>query len=83
MMKIATGHPVSDDEIIHDFKEVRFLTDDGKPVFEVSIGEDGRSIEVRGVNTYTFDGSIYTEALEIRPRYTNSVEIRTVLYART
>lgn len=79
-MKIATGHPVTADEIVHDFKAVRFLTDDGRPMFEVSIGSDGRSIEVRGVDTYKFDGVIYTEALEIRPRYANSVEVRTLPY---
>ncbi len=79
-MKIATGHPVSADQVIHDFKEVRFLTDDGRPIFEVRIGADGRSIEVRGVDSYKHDGTIYTEALEIRPRYANGVEIRTLPY---
>lgn len=79
-MKISTGHPVSADEVIHDFKTVRFLTDEGRPMFEVSIGSDGRSIEVRGVDCYKFDGAIYTEALEVRPRYSNGIEIRTIKY---
>lgn len=77
-MKIATGHPVTADEAVHDFKEVRFLTDDGRAIFEVRIGEDGRSIEVRGVDSYKFDGVIYSEHIEIRPRYANGVEIRTL-----
>lgn len=79
-MKIATRHPVSADQVIHDFKEVRFLAEDGQAMFEVRIGADGRSIEVRGVEVYKHGDAIYTEVLEIRPRYANTVEIRGVRY---
>ena len=82
-MKIATGHPVSGDQVIHDFKEVRFLSDEGQVMFEVRIGKDGRSIEVRGVDVYKHDGALYTEALEIRPRYSNGVEVSSVRYEGT
>jgi hypothetical protein len=61
---------------------VRFLCDDGKAVFEVSIGDDGRSIEVRGVGSYCHGGDVYIEALEFSPRFSNVVEIRTKKYER-
>ncbi len=79
-MKIATGHTVTNDQVVHDFKEVRFLNDAGEPMFEVRIGQDGRSIEVRGINTHSMNGKIYTETLEIRPRYANLVEVRALPY---
>ena len=79
-MKISTGHPVSNDEVVHDFTCVRFLTDEGRPIFEVRVGEDGRSIDVRGIDCCRVDGVMYSEALEISPRYSNGVEIRTKKY---
>ena len=82
-MKIATGHPVTADEVVHDFDVVRFLADDGRAMFEVRTGKDGRSIEVRGVESYKHDGTIFTEELEVRPRYSNSVEVRSVRYEGT
>lgn len=81
-MKIATGHTITKNQVDHDFTQVRFLCDDGSPVFEVSIGVDGRSIEVRGVGSYSHGGYVYVEPLEISPIYSNVIEIRTRKYER-
>lgn len=59
---------------------VKFVTEDGKTVFEVSVNEDGRSINVRGVDVCRFDGGIYIEALVIEPKVSNSVDISTRLH---
>jgi hypothetical protein len=47
---------------------VRFVTDDGRTMFEVHIGQDGRSIEIRGV---------HNSSLVACPNASNSLTIRT------
>ncbi len=74
-MKIETGHPLTNDVVELNAKYVRFVSDDGRAAFEVSIGDDGRSIEVRGVDTYKVDGKLYCERFVVRPRASNSVDI--------
>lgn len=79
-MKIATGHQITNDEVIHDFKEVRFIAEDGRTMFEIRVMHDGRSVEIRGVDCCKVNGVMYCEALEVTPRFSNCIEVRTKKY---
>lgn len=79
-LHIESGHPYMADvkNVAGNF--VRIVTEDGRTMFEVTVGKDGRSIEIRGVECCKVDGAIYAEQLSIQPNSSNSVTIRPVLY---
>lgn len=52
---------------------VTFVAEDGRPMFEVVAGRDGRSIEVRGAMSCKVGGVVYGEALHIHPRVSNVI----------
>lgn len=79
-LHIESGHPYMADVKNVSGKFVRIVTEDDRTMFEVTIGKDGRSIEIRGVSMTKVDGAIYTEQLSIQPNSSNSVTIRPVLY---
>ena len=79
-LHIETGHPLTVDVKKLDAKAVRFVTDDGRCMFEVTTGKDGRSIEVRAVETTKVGGAIYESLLDVRPNVANSVTILTRRY---
>jgi hypothetical protein len=49
-------------------------------MFEVHIGQDGRSIEIRGVDVTKVEDLIYSSSLVACPNASNSLTIRTLLY---
>jgi hypothetical protein len=49
-------------------------------MFEVHIGQDGRSIEIRGVDVTKVKDLIYDSSLVACPNASNSLTIRTLLY---
>lgn len=57
-------------------KSVRFVTDDGRTMFEVNLGKDGTSIEVRGVDVTRVEGLLYNSSLAACPNASNSLTIR-------
>lgn len=75
-MKIQTGHRMTHDVADVDAHSVRFCADDGRTMFEVRCGEDGRSIEVRGVDCCRVGDVLYSELIDIRPKSANSVLVR-------
>lgn len=79
-MKIVSGRKYNND--VHDVGDdsVRFVAEDGRTMFEVSCGDDGRSIEVRGIEVCKVSGKLYSEGLEIRPQVSNCITIRARLY---
>lgn len=79
-LHIETGHPLTGDVRSHPFREVRFVTDQDRTMFEVSIGQDGRSIEIKGVDVVAVDGVLYDSSLAACPNASNSLTIRTVPY---
>ena len=74
-LHIETGHPVSADVEQVPGNTVRFVTEDGRAMFEVSCGKDGRSIEVRGVESTKVSGEIYSNLIDVRPNVANSVTL--------
>ena len=79
-MKIQSGRIYSKNVVLHDFDGVSFVTDDGREMFEVTIGKDQRSIDVRGIEVCKVDGKLYSQTLVIEPHVSNSITIRTKLY---
>jgi len=79
-LHIETGHPVTGDAVKIDARAVRFVTDDGRTMFEVNIGDDGKSLKVYAVETTKHDGKIYNNRLQVCPGSTNALTIGAVLY---
>ncbi len=79
-MRIESGHPVTADVRKIEGRAVRFVSDDGKTVFEVIANADGTSIEVRSVEAFKVDGQIYGGLLDVRPVCANVVEVRARRY---
>ena len=79
-LHIESGHSVTADVKQVAGKSVRFVTDDGRTMFEVRAGDDGRSIEVRAVEVTKHDGVLYDGTLQIEPRGANGVNVRTAKY---
>jgi hypothetical protein len=79
-VKMFTGHRLTKDEIEVPGREVRFVTEDGKEAFAVRIGSDGRSIEVRGVDTFWVEGVAYGSTLQVVPVVSNGVNIEARKY---
>jgi hypothetical protein len=55
---------------------VEFVANDGRVMFEVLASKDGRSIEVRGIETCMVGGVLYSSMLDVRPVVANVVEVR-------
>lgn len=79
-MRIELGHPVEANVVALKDKTVRFVTDDGRTMFEVSCGKDGKSIEVRGVEAYKVKEKLYASTIDVRPNVANSVTIMSRAY---
>ena len=75
MPRIETGHSVTNDVSVVDGNNVRFVTDDGRTMFEVRWEKDGRSIEVRAVECCRVGDVLYAGLLDLRMRYANSVKV--------
>lgn len=56
-------------------KSVRFVNDDGRPMFEVTAGEDGKSINVRGCGSTKVNGVVYIESLYVLPNASNHIDV--------
>lgn len=59
---------------------IAFLTDDGRTMFEVGIGADGRSLDVRAVDCCHVGGVVYDTRLVVHPECANSITIATKPY---
>ena len=75
-LHIETGHPVTEDTKKLKEKTVRFVSDDGRTMFEVSACKDGRGIEIRGVDVTTIGGVVYSNLIDVRPNVANSITVR-------
>lgn len=80
MLHIETGHPVTADAKRIEGTTVRFVTEDGRTMFEIRANNDGRSIEVSAVDTTKVGGLIYDGTLALRPRSANSITVGVSLY---
>ena len=74
-MHIETGHALRGNIEKIESNSVRFVAEDGLTMFEVSVGDDGRSIEVRGVDSCKVDGVMYAGSIDVRPKVANCVDV--------
>lgn len=74
-LHIETGHPVTADATRLKEITVRFVTEDGRTMFEVMAGKDGRSINVRAVEVTKVDGVLYAGNIDVRPNVANSIDV--------
>ena len=82
-MKLEAGHKMIDGSVIDCGKRIaRFLADDGRVMFEVKQGKDGKTIEVRAVESCFVDGVMYSTSLILRPNVTNSVDVTVSEYGK-
>jgi hypothetical protein len=79
-MKMFTGHQMTNDEQHIDAREVRFVTDDGREAFAVRMGADGKSVEVRGIDTFKVNGELRGSTLQAIPRSSNVLTIEARRY---
>ena len=80
MLHIETGHKITRDAQTIDANGVRFVTENGQTMFEVDIGEDGKSIEVRGVDSTKVEEVRYGSKLAACPNASNSLTVRVCRY---
>lgn len=66
-----------------DSDRVRFVTEDGRTMFEVCVSDKPNRIEVRGVESCRIDGVLFSELLTVRPQCANVVKIETIKYNET
>jgi hypothetical protein len=66
---------VSDKSDNIDSDQIRVIAKDGRTIFSIVLGNDGRSIEVRGTNGTLIDGKYY-DNLSIKPTSSNVVQVR-------
>jgi hypothetical protein len=59
---------------------VRFIADDGSPVFEVRVAKDGKSIDVRAVVNAKIEGVLHAARLLVAAEASNSLNIRVPTY---
>lgn len=79
-LRIETGHVVTGNVKQVDATAVRIVTQDGRTLFAIELGDDGRSIELRAVDVTRVDGKMYESSLQLHPRSSNSVIVRTREY---
>lgn len=63
-----------------DTDRIKFIAEDGRQMFEVVIGKDGVSFEVRGTSTCKVNGELYCERLSVEPNSSNAITIRAKKY---
>jgi hypothetical protein len=79
-LHIEAGHSVTGDVKQIEGQAVRFVTENGRTMFEVAAHSDGRGIEVRGVEMTKHGDTFYTSALTIAPIASNCIGVRTQEY---
>ncbi len=76
MARIETGHDLLNNVEIVKGKSVRFVTDNGETMFEVSWNDDGKSIDVRGCSESWHGNKMYMPLLDLRLNCANVVNVR-------
>lgn len=51
------------------------VTEDGRPAFEITIGENGISIEIRAQSCVKVNDTIYDSRLVVRPVVSNVIQV--------
>lgn len=79
-MKLSIGGSFGEPAQELDTDRVKFIAEDGQQMFEIVIGKDGHSFEVRGISTCKVNGELYSEHLSVEPNCSNCMVIRAKKY---
>jgi len=79
-MKIQTGMTIMQNVKPVDGDRVVFVAEDGREMFEVCAGKDGRSLEIRSPAHCKVGGVLYSNSLIVEPNCANSITISTRKY---
>lgn len=81
IMHIETGNTIQNNRRILDgASDVSFVVNN-RTVFEVSIGKDGKSIEIRSIDYVKIDGVVYDHLkVSVRPVAANCVTMSLLPY---
>ncbi len=63
-----------------DSDRIDFVAEDGRLMFQVRIGKDGRSLEVSACDVCKVGGTLYNSRLVVEPLVTNAITISTRKY---
>jgi len=77
---METGHPVSADVKQVEGDQIRFVNQDGRCLFVVSICKDQASIEVKAVDTHRVGETIHDNLLVIAPNSCGCITLSTPAY---
>jgi hypothetical protein len=55
----------------------KVYAEDGRQMFEVCAGKDGRSLTIRGINTCKIGEKLYSAYLQVEPNAANLISVRT------
>lgn len=79
-LTIHTSEGMLNDALVINARTVMFKAPDGRTMFEVTANKDGKSINVRAVDTCKIDGIVYGHSLIVKPEATNSIDVSTEVY---
>lgn len=79
-LRMETGHEMQNNIVVVPGDRIRFVTADNRTMFEVRAHKDGKSIDVRGVDTTKVNGTIYSCSLQVRPGVSNWINVSVVPY---
>jgi len=79
-MKLQTGMSLMNNVKTLDDNRVVFVAEDGREMFEVCAGKDGRSLQIRSPNCCVVDSVLYGNSLLVEPECANSITVRTKVY---
>lgn len=67
-------------KIVLNKDRVTFVAEDGREAFEVRAGKDGRSLDVRAVETFFIAGVAYGSRIQVVPHVSNHISIEAKEY---
>jgi len=79
-LHFESGDFVTGDARVIPGDAVRVVTADGRTAFEVRVSKSGDAIEVRSVQSFRANGVVMDNAIHIRPRSANSIEVFALPY---
>ncbi len=80
-LQIEHGEQYTGEEVVKiPGNRVRFVTADGKQVFEIVANPDGHSISVRAIDTFKVGAQLYQPRISVVPECSNSIKVAVTPY---
>ncbi len=76
-LRIQTGMRLLGNVKSVEGNNIDYVDEDGQVAFSVTIGKDGRSLEIYSAGDYQIEGTHYGCQLQVEPRSANRITVRT------